>query len=154
MKSHLSLNDISNLSLSSTSGNISIGSLIGKNVIFYFYPKDDTPGCTLESQDFAKFYPEFVSRSVEIYGISRDDLNSHAAFRDKYCLPFPLISDIDGALCEAFGVWIEKSMFGKHYMGIDRSTFLFDKTGSLVKEWRKVSVKGHAETLLQAVEEL
>ncbi len=128
--------------------------LIGKPLILYFYPKDSTPGCTRESVDFASAYPELSSLGVQIYGISRDSLKSHENFRAKQNLPFELISDADQSLCESFDVIREKNMYGRKVMGIERSTFLFDREGKLVREWRKLKVPGHVDEVMQSVKEL
>jgi peroxiredoxin Q/BCP len=124
----------------------------GKKLILYFYPKDNTSGCTLEAQGFRDFLPEFSKKNALVLGISKDSLKSHESFREKHCLPFDLIMDTDeSGLCELFGVWKEKSMYGKKYWGIERSTFLIDESGNLIKEWRKVSVPGHVEEVLGAI---
>lgn len=123
----------------------------GKSIILYFYPKDDTPGCTLEAQGFRDHLQDFLAKEVVIIGVSKDNEKSHQKFREKHCLPFDLIMDTEGQLCEAFGVWKEKSMYGKKYMGIERSTFLIDANGILRKEWRKVSVTGHVQAVLESV---
>jgi thioredoxin-dependent peroxiredoxin len=125
--------------------------LRGKNVVLYFYPKDNTPGCTNESKDFAKLYPEFQQANTEIFGISRDSFKSHANFKAKYDLPFDLVCDQDEKLCKTFDVLWPKNMFGKIINGIVRSTFLIDTHGTLRQEWRKVSVSGHAQAVLNAV---
>lgn len=129
---------------------LALSALKGKNVALYFYPKDDTPGCTQESKDFRDAAAAFESLNTVIVGISRDPVKSHEKFKEKYCLPFPLASDEDGATCEAYGVWVEKSMYGKTYMGIERSTFLIDSAGILRHAWRKVKVDGHVEAVLAA----
>jgi peroxiredoxin Q/BCP len=123
----------------------------GKSIVLYFYPKDDTPGCTLEAQGFRDHMQEFSAKNAVIIGISKDNEKSHKKFREKYCLPFELIMDTEGMLAEAFGVWKEKSMYGKKYMGIERSTFLIDTEGRLAKEWRKVSVTGHVQAVLESL---
>ena len=125
--------------------------LIGKNVVLYLYPKDNTPGCTQEGEDFRDLYKEFKKLKTEIYGISRDSLKSHEGFKTKYKYPFELISDPDEKLCNLFDVIKEKNMYGKQYMGIERSTFLINKDGKLSAEWRKVKVNGHAIEVLEAV---
>jgi peroxiredoxin Q/BCP len=119
----------------------------------YFYPKDNTPGCTLEAQDFRDRAPQFEAANALILGVSRDTLRSHQNFADKHCLPFPLISDPDEALCQAFGVIREKNMYGRKVMGIERSTFLIDPQQRIVQAWRKVRVPGHAEAVLAALHE-
>jgi peroxiredoxin Q/BCP len=130
---------------------ISLADYKGKQLVIYFYPKDDTPGCTQESKDFRDALAEFQNAGAEILGVSKDSVKSHDAFKEKYCLPFPLLSDPEGTMCEAYGVWKEKSMYGKKYMGIERSTFLIDEQGKIAKLWRKVSVPGHVEEVLKAV---
>lgn len=133
---------------------ISHQDLRGKNVVLYFYPKDNTPGCTSESKDFAKLYSEFQKADTEVFGISRDSFKSHANFKNKYQLPFDLVSDHDEQLCKQFDVLWPKNMFGKIVNGIVRSTFLIDKKGQLVQEWRKVKVTGHAQIVLEAAKQL
>ena len=128
--------------------------LRGKNVVLYFYPKDNTPGCTAEGKDFAALHEQFLQENTVILGISRDNLALHEKFKQKYSFPFELISDSDGILCQHFDVIKMKSMFGKKYPGIERSTFLIDQEGVLRKEWRKVKVKGHADAVLAAVQKL
>lgn len=135
-------------------GTLTIDTLRGKNVVIYFYPKDNTPGCTVESKAFRDHYKEFQSEDTEIVGISRDNLKSHCQFIDNHRLNFPLISDEDESICQLFGVLKEKSMFGKKYHGIERSTFLIDKNHILKNEWRNVSVIGHVKEVLQAVKKL
>ncbi len=124
-----------------------------KNVVLYFYPKDDTPGCTIEANDFAKLNAQFEKADTIVIGISKDDLKSHDKFRAKYQLPFALASD-DSGLAEAFGAWGEKNMYGKKYMGIVRSTFLIDKSGKIARSWPKVSVTGHAAEVLKEAQAL
>ena len=128
--------------------------LIGKNVVLYFYPKDSTPGCTQEGEDFRDLYKEFKKLKTEIYGISRDSLKSHEGFKTKYKYPFELISDPNEKLCNLFDVIKEKNMYGKKYMGIERSTFLINKDGKLSAEWRKVKVNGHAIEVLEEVKKI
>jgi len=125
-----------------------------KNVVVYFYPKDSTPGCTTEGQDFRDTYRKFTSRKTVILGVSRDSLKSHENFKTKQGFPFDLLSDTDEALCQLFDVIKMKNMYGKQVRGIERSTFLIDKQGVLRAEWRKVKVKGHVEDVLNAVKEL
>lgn len=132
-------------------GQFDFDSLRGKNVVIYFYPKDSTPGCTIESKAFRDHYPEFQKANTEIIGISRDTIKSHCKFIDNQKLNFPLISDEDESICNLFDVLKEKSMFGKKYRGIQRSTFLIDKNGVLMHEWRDVSVMGHAKAVLTRV---
>ena len=122
--------------------------------MLYFYPKDNTPGCTNESKDFRDLHRRFRRRNTRVFGISRDSLKSHENFKAKQELPFELISDPDEELCRLFDVIKEKNMYGRKVMGIERSTFLIDEKGVLRQEWRKVKVKGHAEEVLAAVAEL
>ncbi|MDD2769840.1 MAG: peroxiredoxin [Methylococcus sp.] len=126
----------------------------GSHWVLYFYPKDSTPGCTQEGQDFRDLYPEFQKLGADILGVSRDSLKSHERFRCKYEFPFELLSDGDETLCQLFDVIRMKNMYGKQVRGIERSTFLIDAEGRLAAEWRKVSVKGHAEEVLRAVARL
>jgi thioredoxin-dependent peroxiredoxin len=130
---------------------ISLKNLRGKKVILYFYPKDDTSGCTKESCAFRDTLPDFSKAQTEIIGISRDNIASHQKFKQKYALPFTLLSDVDGTVCEAYGVWVEKSMYGKKYKGIERSTFLIDENGIIQNIWRKVKVDGHVEAVLASL---
>lgn len=127
---------------------------LSRPLVVYFYPKDDTSGCTREAQDFSALATDFAAAGVALLGVSKDGPKSHAKFTAKYELLVPLASDEDGSVCEAFGVWVEKSMYGKKYMGIERSTFLFDAAGRLKKEWRKVKVPGHAAAVLDAAKTL
>jgi len=133
---------------------INLAELRGKNVVLYFYPKDSTPGCTIESKAFRDHYAEFQQCHTDIFGVSRDSIKSHQRFKEKHQFPFALIADVEQKLCEYFDVIKEKSLFGKTYLGIVRSTFLFNSRGDLVKEWRKVSIKGHVAEVLQAVKDL
>ena len=133
---------------------VKLASLQGKFVVLYFYPKDDTPGCTIEAGEFNKFKPEFEKLGGVIIGVSKDDLNSHHKFKEKYCLEFDLASDKDSDTCENYGVWGEKSMYGKTYMGINRTTFLIDKEGTIAHIWREVAVNGHAGAVLDKIKEL
>ncbi|MFE8698698.1 thioredoxin-dependent thiol peroxidase [Cytobacillus sp. FJAT-53684] len=132
---------------------VSLSDYHGKNVVLYFYPKDMTPGCTTQACDFRDKYESFAGLNAVILGVSPDALTRHEKFIDKYDLPFILLADEDHQLAEAYDVWKLKKNFGKEYMGIVRSTFIIDKEGRLVKEWRKVSVKGHVEEALQYIEE-
>ncbi|TAJ53232.1 MAG: peroxiredoxin [Nevskiaceae bacterium] len=127
---------------------------VGRKLVLYFYPKDNTPGCTLEGQDFTRLYPEFQQAGADIVGVSKDSVKSHDNFCAKFGFPYPLISDTEEQACTAFGAIIEKSMYGKKYLGIDRCTFLFSEKGKLVRSWRSVKAKGHAEEVLAAVQEL
>ncbi|HEY5713294.1 MAG TPA: thioredoxin-dependent thiol peroxidase [Allosphingosinicella sp.] len=122
----------------------------GQKLVLYFYPKDDTSGCTREAQDFTALATEFEKAGAWILGISKDDVASHAKFAKKYDLQVKLASDLDGSVCEAFGVWGEKSLYGRKYMGIERATFLIDRDGTVARIWRKVKVAGHAEAVLAA----
>lgn len=135
-------------------GRVSSAELAGKPYVLYFYPKDDTPGCTKEAEGFTAAYPAFQELGVEIIGVSKDDVASHDKFKQKYCITFPLASDEDGGFVEGMGAWVEKSMYGKKYMGIDRSTFLVGKDGKVVRAWRSVKVPGHVEEVLAAAREL
>lgn len=135
-------------------GKASLADYRGKVLMLYFYPKDDTSGCTSEAKAFRDAIAEYRAAGVEILGVSKDSVASHAKFRAKHELPFRLGSDPDGAVCEAYGVWKKKSMYGREYMGIERSTFLIDKDGVLRAEWRKVKVTGHAEAVLKAAKGL
>ena len=127
---------------------------LGHPFILYFYPKDDTSGCTREAQDFSALLPKFEALGATILGVSKDNAIKHQKFAAKYDLTVPLATDTDGAAMEAFGVWVEKQLYGKRYMGIDRSTFLIDKDGRIAREWRKVKVPGHAKAVLGAARAL
>ena len=122
-----------------------------KNVVLYFYPKDDTPGCTKEACSFRDERPKFGKKDAVILGVSFDDLESHKKFAGKYKLPFPLLSDADKKVAEAYGVYKEKSMYGRTYMGIERSTFVIDKDGTIAQIYRKVKVDGHGDEILEAL---
>jgi peroxiredoxin Q/BCP len=135
-------------------GEISLKDFKGKTVVLYFYPKDDTSGCTAEACAFRDALPDFSKVTAQIIGVSRDPVKSHDSFKAKYGLPFPLASDEDGKVCEAYGVWVEKSMYGRKYMGIERSTFVIDGQGVIRNAWRKVKVPGHADAVLEAVKAL
>jgi peroxiredoxin Q/BCP len=124
------------------------------NVVIYFYPKDSTPGCTTEGQNFRDLYNEFKAHDTEVFGVSKDSMKRHENFKAKQGFPFELISDESGEICELFGVWQLKKNYGKEYMGIVRSTFLIDKDGILRRMWDKVRVKGHVDDVLEAVKEL
>lgn len=130
---------------------IHLKSLRGKKVVIYFYPKDSTPGCTTEGQDFRDLHAKFKRQSAVILGVSRDSLASHEKFKAKQKFPFELLSDPDEVLCRKFDVIKEKTLYGRKFMGIERSTFLIDERGKLREEWRKVKVKGHAAEVLEAV---
>jgi peroxiredoxin Q/BCP len=135
-------------------GTISLKKLKGRNVVLYFYPKDDTSGCTKQACGFNDALPDFEGLDAVIIGVSRDSLASHDKFKKKYGLNFTLASDEAGEVTQAYGVWKEKSMYGKKYMGIERSTFLIDAKGVLRQEWRGVKVPGHVEAVLEAVSAL
>ena len=135
-------------------GRVRLADFKGKPLVLYFYPKDNTPGCTKEAQGFAEAYGEFQAAGVEVVGISKDSVASHDKFKAKFQLPFPLTSDEAGGVVEAYGSWVEKSMYGKKYMGIDRSTFLIDRDGTLRRIWRKVAVPGHVAEVLEAARAL
>ncbi len=125
-----------------------------KNVVLYFYPKDDTPGCTKEALEFTALADQFEAQNTMVVGISKDTVKKHEKFKTKYDLNVVLVSDAEGEVCESFGTWVEKKMYGKTYMGIERSTFLIDGTGTIVTEWRKVKVPGHVDAVLEAVTSL
>lgn len=135
-------------------GRLRLSSLKGKNVVLYFYPKDDTPGCTVEGCDIRDRYDNFQQLNAVVLGVSRDDLGSHERFKAKFGFPFELVTDPDETLCRAFNVIQQKSLYGKTYMGIDRSTFIFDKNGKLRKEIRGVKVEGHADEILNTLRAL
>ncbi len=133
---------------------LTLSSLRGKKVVLYFYPKDDTPGCTTEACGFRDAFPAFSSAGAVILGVSKDSVKRHDGFKKKYDLPFTLVADESGAICEAFGVWVEKSMYGKKSMGIQRSTFLIDEHGTVRVVWPKVDTKTHAATVSEAIASL
>lgn len=133
---------------SSSGKEVALTDFKGKKVVLYFYPKDDTPGCTTESCDFRDQAKSYTATNTVIVGISKDPLNSHKKFIKKYGLPFDLLSDEKGLLLDAFGVWKPKSMYGKTFLGVERSTFLIDERGKIVKSWRKVSVPNHVAEIL------
>ena len=133
----------------SDGGNLDLASP-GLPLVLYFYPKDDTSGCTREAQDFTTLAPEFAKAGVKVVGVSRDPMKKHEKFISKYELAVPLASDEDGRISDAFGTWVEKSMYGRKYMGMERATFLIDADGKVVRAWRKVKVPGHAEDVLKA----
>jgi peroxiredoxin Q/BCP len=126
----------------------------GQKLVVYFYPKDDTSGCTKEAQEFSALAEQFTAAGTWVLGVSKDSAAKHRKFTEKYELKVPLATDGDGSACEAFGVWVEKSMYGRKYMGIERATFLVDRDGVVKRVWRKVSVPGHAEEVLRAAQEL
>ena len=146
---------VANFSLPATGDRtLSLKDFSGTHLVLYFYPKDNTPGCTLEGQDFRDAYPKFRKAGADVLGVSRDSMKLHEKFKAKLGLPFDLLSDADEALCGQFDVIREKSLYGRKFLGIERSTFLLDEKGILRQEWRKVRVKGHAEEVLQAVRSL
>ena len=126
----------------------------GQPLVLYFYPKDDTSGCTLEAQNFTQLAPDFEKAGVRVVGVSRDPMKKHEKFIAKYDLAVPLASDEDGKISEAFGTWVEKSMYGRKYMGMERATYLIGADGRVLKAWRKVKVPKHAEEVLKAAREL
>ena len=126
----------------------------GQKLVIYFYPKDDTSGCTREAQDFSALAPQFEQAGTWILGVSKDDPKKHRKFTDKYELRIPLATDPDGSVCEAFGTWIQKSMYGRKYMGIERATFLVGTDGQIERIWRNVKVPGHAQEVLAAAQGL
>lgn len=128
-----------------------LGDYSGKWLVLYFYPKDDTPGCTTEAKDFTALAEQFSARGASILGVSKDTVAKHDKFIAKHDLKVDLISDETGEICEAYGVWVEKNMYGKTYMGIQRATFLIDPNGKIAKIWPKVRVKGHAEAVLEEI---
>jgi len=133
---------------------VSSETLSGQYAILYFYPKDSTPGCTTESQDFSRLHSEFQALNCQVFGVSRDSIKSHENFKAKQSMPFELISDPDEALCTLFDVMKMKNMYGKQVRGVERSTFLIDPSGVLVAEWRKVKVPGHADEVLDTLKGL
>lgn len=135
-------------------GNLSLEDLKGKKTVMYFYPKDMTPGCTTEAQDFRDRIKDFEKAGAMVVGVSKDSVKRHDNFVEKQSLPFQLISDENGTLCEDFGVWVEKNMYGRKYMGIQRATFVIDAKGVIRQVWPKVKVKGHADEVLEAVKNL
>jgi len=130
---------------------IALNDLRGKKVVLYFYPKDDTPGCTKEACSFRDNLSRVTSKGAIVLGVSRDTLSSHGKFRDKYHLNFPLLADVDGRVTEAYGVWKEKSNYGRTYWGIERTTFLLDEKGRIARVWPKVKVEGHTDEVLAAL---
>jgi len=135
-------------------GEIRLSKLKGRKVVLYFYPKDDTPGCTKEACGFRDELPRFEKLDAEVIGVSEDSVARHDRFKAKHQLPFTLAADADGEVCEAYGTWVEKSLYGRRYMGIDRATFLIDETGVVRRIWRKVKVTGHVEEVLDAASKL
>jgi peroxiredoxin Q/BCP len=135
-------------------GTVSLSGLRGKSVVLYFYPRDDTPGCTKEAIGFSEHLQAFKDAGAEVYGVSRDTMAKHDKFTAKHELTVPLLADEDGSLTESYGVWVEKNMYGKKSMGIERATFLIDAEGNIARIWRKVKVPGHVEEVLEAVQAL
>ena len=139
---------------SDTDGTVSLSRYVGKNVVLYFYPKDDTPGCTREACSFQEHKSKLMSSEAIVIGVSPDSLESHKKFRSKYGLDFVLVADEDRTLCQAYGVWVEKNNYGKKYMGVQRATFLIDRHGRVAYVWPKVSVDGHTEEVLHELSRL
>jgi len=135
-------------------GQVSLSAFKGKKLILYFYPKDDTPGCTKEACGFRDALPDFSGADAVVIGVSKDTVAKHDKFKQKYELPFTLASDVDGKMIEAYGCWVEKSLYGKKYMGIDRATFLIDGAGVIRGVWHKVKVDGHVDAVLKAAKAL
>ena len=135
-------------------GKFKLSDFKGKNIILYFYPKDDTPGCTKQACGFRDAKPNFSKAKAVVLGVSKDSVARHDKFKNKYDLNFPLLSDEDGKICEKYGTWIEKSLYGRKYMGIDRATFLIDGKGVVRHVWHKVKVPGHVEEVLTALKAL
>ena len=146
---------VPDFTLPATGGsNFTLSSVRGKSLVIYFYPKDNTPGCTTESQHFRDLYPEFQKANCEVVGISRDSIKSHENFKSRFTLPFALLSDAEETVCTQFGVIKMKKLYGKEVRGIERSTFVIDKDGMLQHEWRGVKVDGHAREVLEFVQKL
>ena len=135
-------------------GSVALSALAGKKVVLYFYPKDDTSGCTAEACGFRDAYPDYGGAGAVVIGISKDSVASHDKFKKKHDLPFILAADVDGEVCEKYGTWVEKSMYGRKYMGIERSTFLIGPDGKLKKIFRKVKPDGHAEKVYEALQQI
>jgi len=146
--------DLPTDTLSDWGGRLSLKALKGQKVVLYFYPKDSTPGCTIEGKDFTELHNAFEKAGAVVVGASKDSVKRHDNFKAKYGFPFPLVADEDGTLCEAYGVWVLKKNYGREYMGIERATFLIDAAGKVAQVWRKVRVKGHAAEVLEAVQNL
>ena len=148
-------NNIVDFSLPATGGQIfTLSGARGKHLVIYFYPKDNTPGCATEAQQFRDLYAKFQKANCEVVGISRDSIKSHENFKDKFSLPFALLSDADERVCNLFGVIRMKNMYGKQVRGIERSTFVFDKAGALRQEWRGLKADGHAQEVLDFINSL
>jgi len=148
------MNEIPDLTATGVDGRLLRLADLPRPLVVYFYPKDDTPGCTREAQDFSALADDFAAAGVHVLGISRDSVAKHAKFVAKHDLRVALASDVDGEVTEAFGVWGERQMYGRTYMGIERATFLFDRDGRLAREWRKVKVPDHAAAVLEAARAL
>ena len=132
-------------------GRVSLGDLKGKSVVLYFYPKDDTPGCTTQALNFTEKAKQFAAAKAVVVGVSRDSPARHDRFAAKHGLNLTLASDEDGAVCERYGVWVEKTLYGRTYMGVERATFLIDENSRLVRVWRKVKLAGHVDEVLKAI---
>ena len=149
------MNKVQPITCSATSNlDVSIPDTEGRNIVLYFYPKDATPGCTTEGQDFRDNHEAFVDANSVVYGVSKDNITKHEKFKSKQAFPFELIADEDGELCEVFGVWQLKKFMGREYMGIVRSTFIISPDGDILKSWDKVRVKGHVNEVLEALQSL
>jgi peroxiredoxin Q/BCP len=135
-------------------GRVSLKDLKGRNVVLYFYPKDDTPGCTKEACGFRDALPDFAKVDAVVIGVSKDSVARHDKFKARYDLPFTLASDEDGTVCDKYGTWVEKSLYGRKYMGIERATFLIDATGTVRRIWHKVKVAGHVDDVLATLKSL
>lgn len=148
-------NTVSNFELPATSGlTFKLSNYLNKNLVIYFYPKDNTPGCTTQGMQFRDYYADFKAHNTEIFGVSRDSLKSHENFKAKFTFPFELLADTEELACGLFGVMKMKNMYGKQVRGVERSTFIIDKNGVLIKEWRGVKVDGHAQEVLQFIQSL
>ena len=141
-------------SISTSKNNFDLKNFSGKYIVLYFYPKDDTPGCTIETNDFNKLLPQFKKINCEIFGISKDSLNSHKKFKKKYDIKFDLLSDENKEIIKKYKVWGKKQFMGREFMGLIRSTFLIDKKGKIIKIWKNVKVKDHAKEVLEALKDL
>lgn len=151
----MSASVVADFTLPATGGvNFNLSAMRGKHLVLYFYPKDNTPGCTTESQQFRDLYADFLQANCEVVGVSRDSIKSHENFKTKFSLPFALLSDSEEKLCAQFGVMKQKMMYGKQVRGIERSTFVVDSKGVLIKEWRGLKADGHAQVVLDFVRNL
>jgi len=146
--------NLADFTAAATGGDFTLSKFAGKTVVLYFYPKDSTPGCTTQGQNFRDLYPQFLAANAVVFGISRDSIKSHENFKAKMAFPFELISDPDETLCNTFGVMKMKNMYGKQVRGVERSTFIVDGSGKLIREWRGVRVPGHVEEVLEFVQSL